>query len=121
MREGETLLRDQQWLLALRTPDHAEHLLGGASALHLAREVAALGNPWFLRLLVGGVAGVLTVMREWRLALFIVVSTSASALFNTASKQGFERARPDLVPHEVIVANASFPSGHAFRAAMVYL
>ena len=42
-------------------------------------------------------------------------------MFNTGLKQVFARARPDLVPHEVIVTNASFPSGHAFGAAMIYL
>ncbi len=60
-------------------------------------------------------------MHQRRLATFIVVSTSGGALLNTGLKHVFERARPDLVPHEVIVANASFPSGHAFGAAMVYL
>lgn len=121
MREGETMLRDRQWLLTLRVPSQADHLLGGAPVLQLAREVTALGSPWLLCLLVGGVAGVLVAMRQRRLALFILVSTSAGSVFNAALKQGFERARPDLVPHEVIVTNASFPSGHAFGAAMVYL
>ena len=121
MREGETMLRDRQWLLALRVPSQSEHLLGGAPALQLAREVTALGSPWLLCLLVGGVAAVLMAMRQRRLALFILVSTSAGASFNAALKLGFERTRPDLVPHEVIVTNASFPSGHAFGAAMVYL
>jgi len=121
MREGETMLRDQQWLLALHISRPAEQGWDGAQALQLVREVTALGSPWLLCLLVGGVAAVLMAMRQWRLALFIVVSTSAGALFNTALKQGFERARPDLVPHEVIVVNASFPSGHAFGATMVYL
>lgn len=121
MREGETLLRDRQWLLALRAPNDVATLLGGASALQLAREVTALGSPWFLVLLVGGVGGVLIAMHQRRLALFIVVATSGGALLNTGLKHAFERARPDLVPHEVIVANASFPSGHAFGAAMVYL
>lgn len=72
-------------------------------------------------LLLGGVGGVLIAMHQRRLALFIVVATSGGALLNTGLKHAFERARPDLVPHEVIVANASFPSGHAFGAAMVYL
>lgn len=121
MREGETMARDRQWLLALHTPGQTGHVLGGAPALQLAREVTALGSPWLLCLLVGGVAAVLMAMRQRRMALFIVVSTSAGALFNTALKMVFERARPDLVPHEVIVVNASFPSGHAFGAAMVYL
>ena len=121
MREGETLLRDRQWLLALRVPARPELLLGGASSLQLAREVTALGSPWFLMLLVGGVAAVLAAARHWRLALFIVAATSAGAIFNTGLKHAFARVRPDLVPHEVAVTNASFPSGHAFGAAMIYL
>lgn len=121
MRNGETQQLDQQLLLVLRVPHQAEQILGGATTLQLAREVSALGSPWFLSLLVGAVAAVLTATRQRRLALFIVVSTSAGAAFNTILKQGFARARPDLVPHEVIVAKASFPSGHAFGAAMVYL
>jgi undecaprenyl-diphosphatase len=94
--------------------------LGGAATLQLAREVSALGSPW-LWFLVGAVAAVLMAMRQLRLALFIVVSTLTGATFNTVLKHGFARLRPDLVPHDVIVANASFPSGHAFGAAMVYL
>ncbi len=99
MREGETLLRDRQWLLALRAPNDVASLLGGASALQLAREVTALGSPWFLVVLVGGVGGVLFAMHQRRLATFIVVSTSGGALLNTGLKHVFERARPDLVPH----------------------
>jgi len=53
--------------------------------------------------------------------MFLVAATVAGAMFNTGLKQVFARARPDLVPHEVIVTNASFPSGHAFGAAMIYL
>ena len=121
LREGETLLRDRQWLLALRDPANPELLLGGAPSLQPAREVTALGSPWFLLLLVGGVAAVLAAARHWRLALFIVAATSAGAVFNTGLKHLFARVRPDLVPHEVAVTNASFPSGHAFGAAMVYL
>lgn len=121
MREGETLMQDRQWLLALRVTDDPAQLLGGSTALQLAREITALGSPWFLMLIVGGSAGVLAASRHWRMAMFLVAATVTGAMFNTGLKQVFARARPDLVPHEVIVTNASFPSGHAFGAAMIYL
>src|SRR3546814_20145610 len=36
-------------------------------------------------------------------------------------KSGFDRPRPDLVPHGTVVVSASFPSGHSMLSAAVYL
>jgi undecaprenyl-diphosphatase len=36
-------------------------------------------------------------------------------------KSGFERPRPDLVPHGTRVFTASFPSAHAASSAITYL
>lgn len=36
-------------------------------------------------------------------------------------KFGFDRSRPELVPHASIVYSASFPSGHTILSAVTYL
>ncbi|NIJ36712.1 undecaprenyl-diphosphatase [Sphingopyxis panaciterrae] len=49
---------------------------------------------------------------------------AASLLSNLASslmKIGFGRARPDIIDHLDHVSSASYPSGHATNAAVVYL
>jgi undecaprenyl-diphosphatase len=43
------------------------------------------------------------------------------SLLSSGLKIGFERARPDLVPHGATVYTKSFPSGHSFLSAVVYL
>ena len=40
---------------------------------------------------------------------------------SSLAKAGFDRPRPDLVPHGMQVYTASFPSGHAMMAAVTYL
>src|SRR3546814_12422665 len=54
-------------------------------------------------------------------ALPIVVAVAVGMLLSHGLKSGFDRPRPDLVPHGTVVVSASFPSGHSMLSAAVYL
>jgi undecaprenyl-diphosphatase len=67
------------------------------------------------------IAGYLLMARRHAAALQVAVSIGGGALLSSLIKMAFDRPRPDLVPHAVAVASASFPSGHAMLSAVAYL
>lgn len=72
-----------------------------------------------------GIVAVLTVAlwRWWGLgaALAMGLTTLISAFTSEVLKAYFGRLRPDLVPHLDFQITASYPSGHANNAAVVYI
>ena len=85
------------------------------------RDITALGGVTVTTLMTLVAAGFLVLSGKRHAALFVVVSIAGAALLSSGIKLGFERPRPDLVPHGVEVYTASFPSGHATGAAATYL
>ena len=63
----------------------------------------------------------LLLVKRWQAALFVLGAVMSGIALSTLMKSGFDRPRPDLVPHESHVYSASFPSGHSMMAAVVYL
>ncbi|WFM70473.1 phosphatase PAP2 family protein [Halomonas sp. CKK8] len=119
--EGETRSIDEALLLSLRNPaDHADPL-GPGWVEELGRDFTALGGVGVLVLVSLGALGYLLLARHYRAALFAAVAVPGGMLLSTLMKAGFDRPRPDLVPHEAIVYTASFPSGHAMMSAVTYL
>ena len=83
--------------------------------------MTALGGFGILTFLTFAAAGFLALSGKRRSMLLLLASVGGGQLLSTLFKRGFDRPRPDLVPHEALVYTASFPSGHAMMAAVTYL
>lgn len=85
------------------------------------RDVTALGGV-LLRNLIGlGAVVALLFMRLRREAALLVLTVTGGWLADWGVKALVGRPRPEIVPHLTEAGGASFPSGHSFNAAVVYL
>lgn len=119
--EGETHAVDTAILVALRTPGDLSDPIGPGWLEEMLRDFTALGGTGVLTLLTLAVIGFLLVARAPRVALAVALAVGGGILLSMLLKSGFDRPRPDLVPHGGLVYTASFPSGHSMMAATVYL
>lgn len=119
--EGETHAIDTAILVALRTPGDLSDPLGPGWLEEMLRDFTALGGTGVLTLLTLAVIGFLLVAKAPRAALVVALAIGSGILLSTLLKSGFDRPRPELVPHGSIVYTASFPSGHSMMSATVYL
>ncbi len=121
MLEGDLHAFDETVLLALRTPGDPTNPIGGAQVEVAMRDITALGGITVLTLISLSVLTFLVLRRQGASALFLTVAIIGGQVLSHLAKFGFSRPRPDLVPHGVEVATASFPSGHSMMAAVTYL
>ncbi|WNL43331.1 phosphatase PAP2 family protein [Halomonas sp. PAMB 3264] len=119
--EGDTQSFDERLLLALRNPADLNDPIGPGWVEEMGRDFTALGGVGVLVMLTLGALGYLLLARHFRAALFALVAVPGGILLSTVMKLGFDRPRPDLVPHEAMVYTASFPSGHSMMSAVTYL
>jgi undecaprenyl-diphosphatase len=119
--EGDTHAADEAILLALRNPADRSDPLGPGWIEELGRDFTALGGVGVLAMMSLAVVGYLLIEGKRRAALLVVVALAGGLALSTLLKEGFDRPRPDLVPHGSIVYTASFPSGHSMLSAAVYL
>lgn len=119
--EGDIQSIDETLLLSLRNPADYTDPLGPGWVEELGRDFTALGGVGVLVLISLGALGYLLLARRYRAALFASVAVPGGMLLSTLMKVGYDRPRPDLVPHETFVYTASFPSGHAMMSAVTYL
>jgi len=121
VREQETTRFDRAVLLSFRTPADLATPLGPRWLQESGRDVTALGGFTALTL-ISGLAIVLLLLHRRRLQALIFGSAVLFAqVAAEAVKHLINRPRPDLVAQHDLVYSASFPSGHAVMAPVVYL
>lgn len=83
--------------------------------------LTAIGG-WRVRLGCAAlVCGYLGLRRRYRAGCLLAATALSAALANAVLKQIFLRPRPSIDGHLTYAAGLSFPSGHAFNSAAVFL
>ena len=119
--EGDTTSIDEAILLMLRSASDVSDPLGPAWLEEMMRDFTGLGGVGFLTLLTISVIGFLLVAGKPKAALAVLLAVGGGIVISTLLKAGFDRPRPDLVPHGSLVYTSSFPSGHSMMATTVSL
>ena len=117
---GMTEAFDQRGLMSYRTGADL-HPRGPEIIFESVRDLTSLGGV-FLRNLFAAVAVVALLFLKLRREAFLYAATVITGwLANTGVKLLVGRERPQIVPHLTEAGGESFPSGHSFSAAVVYI
>jgi undecaprenyl-diphosphatase len=121
--EGHTLRTDERILRALRDPSDPARLAGRwpDEELEVAHDVTALGSVSVLTLVTLITVGYLLICRMHHAVWLLLLAVVGGTVLSFALKDYFERPRPEVVPRLAAVQSPSFPSGHSFMSAVVYL
>lgn len=119
--EGEIQSIDETLLLSLRDSQDTSNPWGPQWLEEMMRDITALGSTVVLSFVSVAVIGLLLLLQRPKMALFVAFAVIGGVVLSTLLKLGFNRPRPDLVPHATKVYTASFPSGHSLQSATVYL
>ena len=119
--EGDSRDIDERILLSMRTAGDPANPIGPSWFEEAARDVTALGSVAALMIFSVAMAGYMYFAKQPWIALFVVVAVLSGTAVSSVMKSGFNRPRPDLVPHETRIYTKSFPSGHSSMSSLVYL
>lgn len=119
--EGDARAFDESVLMAFRADGDPDDPIGGAAIEEAMRDMTALGSVLLTTLFTAIAILFFLFDRRPRAALFVFGAITSGVGLVFLLKDGFARPRPDLVSHQMEALSASFPSGHAATAALVYL
>lgn len=95
--------------------------LGPPALLEAVRDVTALGGVLLRNLFALGAVAALAFLRLRREAVLLAATIATGWFVEVALKHLVGRPRPMIVPHLTEAGSASFPSGHSFNSAVVYI
>ena len=121
MMEGKTRALDEKMIVLMRNPDDLSDPIGPRWMEEMGRDITALGGIGILTFFTLASAGFLFLQGKPRSALFVIAAITGGLILSTFLKSGFDRPRPDLVPHSTHVQTPSFPSSHSTLSAVTYL
>ena len=95
-------------------------IAGNATLVAVVKAVTWLGSDGVLWMVVGAAAVVLALRRQWRLAVYLLVTGAGALILDPVLKSLVGRLRP-VVAHPIAhgIGN-SFPSGHALGSIVCY-
>lgn len=111
---------DEPGLLAARTGPERE-FAGSALLLEIVRDLTALGGVFLRNLFAIAAVVALLFLKLRREAVLFAMTVAGGWFANTAVKLLVGRERPQIVPHLMEAGGDSFPSGHSFNSAVVYI
>lgn len=119
--EGDTERLDRRLLMLFRNPSDLSDPLGPAWLEEAMRDLTALGSVVVLTTLTLAAALFLALAGRTRTALFVLLAIGGGVALSFMIKHGFDRPRPDLVPHAARTFTQSFPSAHSVMSAVAFL
>jgi undecaprenyl-diphosphatase len=120
VQTGRTGAFDETGLLFWRAGEELEPR-GPPLLLEMVRDVTALGGVLLRNLVALGAVVALLFLKLRREAILLAATVMLGWLVNSVVKHLVGRDRPEIVPHLMEAGGASFPSGHSFNAAVVYI
>ena len=119
VQTGHTQAIDHAGLLFWRGADLQPR--GPRILLEGVRDVTALGGVLLRHLFVIMALVALLFLRLRREAALLLLTVVSAWAVNSALKHLVGRPRPEIVPHLMEAGGNSFPSGHSFNSAVVYI
>ncbi len=95
--------------------------IGPQWLLEAIRDLTSLGGVLLRNLIALGAVIALLFLRLRREAVLLAATIAGGWILNTLVKLAVGRPRPLIVPHLTEAGGESFPSGHSFNSAVVYI